>query len=113
MQYEVKLTPQAVEQIQETVSYISHILLEPETARRWADLLQQEISSLNSMPARFPFIEEKPWHNYGIRKMTVKNFLVYYWIDEEKKAVTVTAVIYGRRDQLAALLDISLRETEQ
>lgn len=44
MQYEVKLTPQAVEQVQETVSYISHILLEPEIARRWANLLQQEIS---------------------------------------------------------------------
>ena len=35
--------------------------------------------------------------------MPVKNFLVYYWIDEENKSVTVTAVIYGRRDQLAAL----------
>lgn len=54
MQYEVKLTTQAMEQIQETVSYISHVLLEPEIARRWADLLQQEISLLNSMPARFP-----------------------------------------------------------
>lgn len=108
MQYEVKLTPQAVEQIQETVSYISHILIEPEIARRWADLLQQEISSLNSMPARFPLTEEEPWHTYGIRKMTVKNFLVYYLIDEEKKAVTVTAVIYGRRDQLAALSEMPL-----
>lgn len=113
MQYEVKLTPQAVEQIQETVSYISHILLEPEIARRWVDFLQQEISSLNSMPARFPLTEEEPWHSYGIRKMTVKNFLVYYWIDEEKKAVTVTAVIYGRRDQLAALLDMHFHETER
>lgn len=113
MQYEVKLTTQAVEQIQETVSYISHILLEPEIARRWADLLQQEISSLHSMPARFPLIEEEPWHTYGIRKMTVKNFLVYYWIDEERKTVTVTAVIYGLRDQLTALLDMPLRETER
>lgn len=60
MQYEVKLTTQAMEQIQETVSYISHVLLEPEIARRWADLLQQEISSLNSMPARFPLTEEEP-----------------------------------------------------
>lgn len=108
MQYEVKLTPQAVEQMQETISYISHILLEPEIARRWADLLQQEISSLNSMPARFPLIEEEPWHTYGVRKMTVKNFLVYYLIDEEGKTVSITAVIYGRRNQLAALLDMPL-----
>lgn len=108
MHYEVKLTPQAVEQMQETVSYISHILLEPEIARRWADLLQQEISSLNSMPARFPLTEEEPWHTYGIRKMTVKNFLVYYLIDEGKKAVIITAVIYGRRDQLEALSGMPL-----
>ena len=108
MQYEVKLTPQAMEQIQETVSYISHILLEPEIARHWANLLQQKISLLNSMPVRFPLTEEEPWHTYGMRKMTVKNFLVYYLIAEEKKAVTVMAVIYGRRDQLAALSEMPL-----
>lgn len=45
--------------------------------------------------------------------MPVKNFLVYYLIDEEKKAVWVTAVIYGRRDQIAALLDMSLYDVER
>lgn len=59
---------------------------------------------MNSMPARFPLTEEEPWHTCGIRKMTVKNFLVYYLIDEEKKVVSVAAVVYGRRDQLAVLL---------
>lgn len=37
MQYEVSLTEQALMQIQETASYISKILLEPETAKRWVD----------------------------------------------------------------------------
>lgn len=108
MYYEVKLTPQATEQISETISYISHILLEPEIARRWVELLRQNISSLNLMPSRFPLIEEEPWRTKGIRKMTVKNFLVYYLIEEDKKEVIVTAVIYGRRDQLAALSDMPL-----
>lgn len=105
MQYGVKLAPQAVKQIQETVSYISHILLEPEIATRWADLLQKEILSLNLMPARYPLIEEEPWRTQGIHKMTVKNFLVYYLIDDVNKEVTITAVIYGRRDQLTSLTD--------
>ena len=39
--------------------------------------------------------------------MPVKNHLVYYWVNEEAKRVYVTAVIYGRRDQLAALADIT------
>ena len=43
--------------------------------------------------------------------MPVKNFLVYYLVDEEKKVVWITAVIYGRRDQIVALLNMSLNGT--
>ncbi len=103
MNYRVTLTPQAVEQIRETVLYIARTLQSPETAKGWADLLYQKIGELQSMPSRYPLTEEELWHDRGIHKMPVKNFLVYYLIDEENKSVTVTAVIYGRRDQLAAL----------
>ena len=44
--------------------------------------------------------------------MTFKNFLVYYLIDKEKEVVWVTAVVYGRRDQIVALVDMSLNDTE-
>ena len=39
MEYEVRLTPQAVEQVRQTMTYISHTLLEPGIARRWSDYL--------------------------------------------------------------------------
>ena len=110
MRYEVKLTAQAIEQIEETAQYISKVLLEPETARSWMDALQSQIERLDSMPSRYPLTEEEPWHTEGIRKMPVKNFHVYYLVDEEEKAVWVTAVIYGRRDQISALLDLPRRQ---
>lgn len=113
MQYEVKLTAQAIGQIEETVQYISKILLEPETAQKWTDVLQCEIGKLDFMPSRYPLTEEEPWRTKEVRKMPVKNFLVYYLIDEKKKSVWVTAVIYGRRDQIAALSDMSLNDTER
>ena len=112
MRYEVKLTTQAIEQIEEIVQYISKILLVPETARKWTDTLQCEISKLNSMPSRYPLTEEEPWHTKGIHKMPFKNFLIYYLIDEDKKAVWITAVIYGRRDQITALVDMSIDDKE-
>lgn len=108
MEYEVRLTPQAVEQIQQTVTYISHSLQEPVIARRWSDHLEKEIRSLKQHPARYPLTPEEPWHSHGIRKMIVKNFFVYYLIDEAKEQVAVTAVVYGRRDQTAALLEMPL-----
>lgn len=97
MRYEVKLTAQAIEQIEEIVQYISKVLLAPETARKWADALQYEIAKLDSMPSRYPLTEEEPWHTKGIHKMPFKNFLVYYLINEGRKSVWITAVIYGQR----------------
>ena len=110
MQYEVKLTSQAIGQIEGIVQYISKGLLAPETARKWSDTLQNEIAKLNFIPSRYPLTEEEPWHTNEIHKMPFKNFIVYYLIDEDKKVVWITAVIYGRRDQIAALTSMSFSD---
>ncbi len=77
----------------------------PETAAKWLDVLKREISALENLPNRFPLIEEEPWRTKGVRKQLVKGFIVYYLVDEEQRTVTVLAVIYGRRDQAAALTE--------
>ena len=46
MDYQVTLTPQAMEQLRQTALYIAHTLQESETAKRWADLLYKEIAGL-------------------------------------------------------------------
>ena len=107
MDYQVTLIPQAMEQIRQTALYIAHTLQEAETAKRWADLLYKEITGLCFMPSRYPLVEEEPWRSKGVHKMPVKNHLVYYFVNEEAKLVYVPAVIYGRRDQLVALADIT------
>ncbi|MCR5652553.1 MAG: type II toxin-antitoxin system RelE/ParE family toxin [Ruminococcus sp.] len=108
MEYSVRLAPHAIVQIQEAVSYISKVLNEPNTANSWADYLQKEISKLDSMPARFPLVENEKWAVKGIRKFPVKNFIVYYYIDEDSNSVWVTAVVYSGRDQLRALNDMPI-----
>lgn len=60
MEYKVKITPFALSQLSETVKYISEILLAPETAGKWLDILQTAIASLSNLPNRFPLTEEEP-----------------------------------------------------
>ena len=103
MTYKVKLTNNALHQLKETIGYISKVLLQPEAARRWSDRIKIEISSLNHMPLRYPLVDEEPWRTEGIHKMNVENFIVYYWVDDVNSAVWVTAVVYGRRDQISVL----------
>ena len=50
----------------------------------------------------FPYINAvhqtlKPLkHEY--RKQIVKNYILFHWVEEERKLVTVARVIYARRD---------------
>ena len=98
-QYEVKITEPAQRQLQEIIRYIAGDLQEKQTAIRMLDTLEKEILSLSTLPNRVAVTEEEPWHSAGIRKLSVKNYLVYFWVNEDQKQVQITAVVYGRRDQ--------------
>lgn len=98
-EYEVKITTYALWQMREIVGYISATLQSPENAARWLDAVKKEMASLSSMPARIPLTEEEPWRSQGVHKMVIKNFLVYFWIDNDNLCVWITAVVYGGRSQ--------------
>ena len=106
--YTVKLAPQALEQLGEIYDYIRFTLQSPDTATKILDTLEKEISSLNLFPNRVPLTEEDPWRSQGIHKLSVKNYLVYFWVDEDRKSVLVTGVVYGRRDQREYLSNMNV-----
>ena len=97
--YEVKISKQAEHQLKEIFQYISYTLQAPGTAEKMLDLLEKEILSLSSFPNRIPLTQDEPWHSQGVHKMVVKNYLVYFWVDENTQTVHITAVVYDRRDQ--------------
>lgn len=57
----------------------------------------------HSFPHRITLVNDEPWHSKGIRRLPVKNFFIYFWIDEDNMKVQITAVIYSKRDQLQQL----------
>jgi len=103
MQYTVKMTAYTIGQVQEIISYISHTLRAPQAAAGWADCLQEQLQSLATFPARFPLVNREPWKSKGVRKTSVKNFIIYYTVEQASNTVWIIAVIYGRRDQISQL----------
>ena len=106
--YIVKITTQAEEQLHEITKYISFELRAPKAALHLLDIIEHSISSLSKLPQRIALTEEEPWHTYGVHKMPVNNFLVYFWVDEENSKVQVTAIVYNRRDQLKHLSQMDI-----
>lgn len=106
--YKVKITSQAQEQMQEITYYIAHELKAPDAALNLLNTLEHSIASLSQYPQRVALINEEPWHTKGIHRLPVKNFLIYFWIDDENMKVQVTAVIYGKRDRLRQLAQMTM-----
>lgn len=109
-QYEVRLTTQANEHVLDYAEYIQNELLNPQAARKFINDIRAAVKSLSQMPQRNPLTDEEPWRNMGIRKMVVRGYIVYYWIEEGSKIVHVTGVVYGKRNQTEQLADIDFEQ---
>ncbi|MDE7186290.1 MAG: type II toxin-antitoxin system RelE/ParE family toxin [Lachnospiraceae bacterium] len=106
--YVVKITSQAEEQIQKIIHYITYDLKAPDAALHMLDALEDSFTSLAHFPQRVALIDEEPWHTKGIHRLPVKNFLVFFWVDEDELKVQITAVIYEKRDQLRQLSQMDM-----
>ena len=48
-------------------------------------------------PAAAPYTPIRPLkHEY--RKVLVQNYFIFYWVDEEKKLITIARVVYAKSD---------------
>ncbi len=110
-QYRIILLLEAQKDIREIVLYIAKELAAPQAALNLQDEFQKEISSLARMPKRIKTVDEWPWKDAGIRKMRVKNYYIYFLVDDVEMAVKVNAVIYVGRDQYKQMADRKMEES--
>ena len=90
--YKLEYLPVARKDMLEIVRYISGELQNPDAAARLA--AESVLTFPYATPAYQPIRPLK--HEY--RKILVQNYLMFYWVDEEKKLVTVARVVYAKRD---------------
>ncbi|MBQ1328339.1 MAG: type II toxin-antitoxin system RelE/ParE family toxin [Lachnospiraceae bacterium] len=102
--YTVKITRQARDHIREIKKYIEQELAAPEAASNTLAILKKEIKSLETMPERIKLTEEEPWRSRDVHRMRVKNYYVYFWIDEVNSKVQITSIIYVAREQANQLI---------
>ena len=101
--YKVKLTEYAENQLGEIYNYIAVTLASPIAAKNWLSNMKKQMSQLSFYAARGSSDRQEPWRSRGIHKLVVKNYLVYFWIDEDHSVVWVIAIVYGRMDQTEGL----------
>ena len=106
--YTVRITRQAREHLRGIRKYIEGELLAPDAARNTTMALKKEIKSLSEMPERIKLTDEEPWRSEGVHRMRVKNYYVYFWIDEDSLKVYIVGYSYmgQNQDKFLSSLDI-------
>ena len=96
--YRLEVFPVAKEDMVEIVRYISKDLKYPAAANSISDALFAAMEAVTEFPYANPaYVPIRPLR-FEYRKRMVKNYLMLYRVDEQKKTITISRVIYAKRD---------------
>ena len=96
--YKLEYLPIARADMVEIARYISQDLCNPSAAKKLADEMINAAERLTNFPYVYPLHHTfKPLKN-EYRKLIIKNYIMFYWVDENEKKVVIARVIYYRRD---------------
>lgn len=96
--YTIEYLPIARRDMVDIAKYIGVKLANPDAAERLAEKMVESAEDLANMPYKCPmYIPVKPL-KHEHRKLIVHNYIMFYWIDEDKKLVTIARVVYSGRD---------------
>jgi plasmid stabilization system protein ParE len=98
MNYSLNITDIAEEDILDTVRYITHVLKNSIAANNLLDEIEKHEKILEDTPGIYPFVHDEYLAEKGLKYVMIKNFLLFYIIDEKNKIVNIIRFLYRRRD---------------
>ena len=96
--YVVKLYARANRELDNIYAYIAKSLHEPGTAENMAEVLEQSILSLETLPERSAIRRIGIYANQGYRQLFVKNYVIIYRVLKREKEVHIVTVRYAPSD---------------
>ena len=102
MSYNIHITRTAEQDISEA-DYIEFSLRNPIAADDLLDEIEAQINALADFPEQFELADDPVLKSWGIRFTTVKTYLAFYVIDEEKRIMHMIRFLYGKRDWMPIL----------
>ncbi|WP_026507038.1 type II toxin-antitoxin system RelE/ParE family toxin [Butyrivibrio sp. MC2013] len=104
--YYYELTEIAEADIDETLSYISNDLSNPDAAAAFLNAFEDKLEEICKSPKTGHIVENQFLNNYDVRRFLVDNYIAYYIIDDDNNRIVILRVAYGKRNQNKILKDL-------
>lgn len=96
--YTVEILLSALKDVEQIVTYIAVSLENRSAASRYADNFYAAFEGLAQLPYSRPLYNAPGTLAHEYRREAVVDYEIFYWIEEKHRLVTVSRVIYARRD---------------
>ena len=101
--YAVHITRTAQRDLSEAVGYIDNILKNPIAADSLLEEFEKKTAELAVFPEKYRLASDKTLSSWGIRFLTVGNYLAIYLIDEDADTVYIVRFLYGKSNWISIL----------
>lgn len=96
--YKIQFTELAEEDLLSILRYISEVLKSPTAAKNLLIEIEEQITLLELMPFSCSLVLDDYLASKGIRSLLVKNYHIFYTINDSENIVSIIRVLYARRD---------------
>ena len=98
MAYNLFITQNAANELDEIVDYIANHLDNQSAAIGFLDKVQDCYSRLSDNPKIYQLCDYRDFREKGYRKVIVNNYVIIYKIDEKSDTVYILHIFFGRQD---------------
>jgi len=96
--YRIEFLPIAKKDIDDIIYYISHNLKNITASKKLRDLFWNALTNILEFPYGSSVYHSIAVLKHEYRSYRVKNFLMFYMINEEEKVITIVRVLYQKMD---------------
>jgi len=96
--FSVSITKPAENDLRDIARYISSQLNAPQAALNLIDAIYNAIEKLETDALIYPYIRDDRLAALGYRPLLIKNYIVFFIVNEKDKTVDVDRILYARRD---------------
>lgn len=101
--YTVYITTPAEEDLLSALRYIVTVLKAPEAAEDLIGEVEKKIVVLAENPRVSPLLGDEDSGLDKIRHVKIKNYLLFYTVENDTKTITIIRFLYARRDWINLL----------
>jgi mRNA-degrading endonuclease RelE of RelBE toxin-antitoxin system len=94
--------------IDSSYNYIKDNLEAPMAAENLMEELYKKLNDVKENPYSRPLVHDELLASLGIRSIKVKNYLLFYSVEEENHIINVITFMYNKRDWANIIKEISL-----